>query len=50
MAIPGVGHPWEGSVGCGAVASQVKGDTVHIEKGFQKYLGNFKKSFADAEE
>jgi hypothetical protein len=28
----------------GAVACQVKGDTVHIEKSLTKKLGNFKKA------
>ena len=44
-----LGPPLGRGVSCGAVACQVKGDTVHIEKRFKKYLRNFKKAFADAE-
>ena len=40
----GGGPPLGRGVSCGAVAGQVKGDTVHIEKSFQKYLGNSKRS------
>ena len=38
VRVPLGGSPLQRGVSCGAVACQVKGDTVHIEKSFQKYL------------
>lgn len=41
---PGGWPPLQRGVSCGAVASQVKGNTGHVEKNFQKYLGNSKRA------